>query len=236
MNWLLLITLAILGIGAVLGWRAGFVKSVFSLVSTITVIIVTLLLSPIVTGCFKSSETITEAIYHKLDELIELEFSSADTEEGKNLTDYVDGLSLPESIKNILKNELADAFDGNKEEGSDSADDRLQTLERYICEVLTGLIINTIGFVVTLLVVAAGMALLCFVLDILSRLPVIHQINTLAGAAFGMLEGMMVLWIIFVILTMLGSTEFGQEVLTLISENDFLSLLYDNNPIAKLLF
>lgn len=236
MNWLLLITLAILGIGAVLGWRAGFVKSVFSLVSTIAVIIVTLLLSPIVTGMLKSSETVTDAVYNKLDELINLEFVSDDAGEERNPAEYVDGLSLPKSIKEILKDEIEEVLEGKAEEWEEYTGDRMKQLEAYICEVLTGLILNTIGFVVTLLMTAAGMALLCFVLDVLSRLPVIHQINTFAGAAFGMLESLMLLWIIFVILTMLGSTEFGQKVLTLISENDFLSLLYDNNPIAKLLF
>ena len=43
MNWLLIFALAIIGVFAFIGWRAGFVKSVFSLISTIAVIIITIL-------------------------------------------------------------------------------------------------------------------------------------------------------------------------------------------------
>jgi len=55
MNWLLLIVIAIIAVGAFLGGRAGLVKAVFSLVSTIAVIILTTLLSPIVTGILQEN-------------------------------------------------------------------------------------------------------------------------------------------------------------------------------------
>ena len=54
MNWLLLLALGIIGVFAFIGWRVGFVKSVFSLVSTIAVIVITILVSPIVTNMLMS--------------------------------------------------------------------------------------------------------------------------------------------------------------------------------------
>lgn len=234
MNWLLLVAIAIIGVGAFLGWRAGFVKAVFSLVSTIAVIVLTLLLSPIVTGFLQGNETISGGINDKLNDIINLEFIAEDVEDQNDPASFVNGLSLPESIKEVLKEAIEKILVEKKDEADAFVGDQLATLEAYICEVLTNMIINAVGFVITFIVVAVGMAVLCFVLDALSKLPVIHQLNTIAGIAFGALEGLIILWILFVIITMLGSTEFGQALLAMISESKILSFLYDHNFISKI--
>lgn len=219
MNWLFIATLLIIGGGAFLGWRAGFIKTVFSLVSTIAVIILTILFSPMVTKMLKGSDVIYGGIRGQLASVIHF----PDMEEGTTTDAFIDGLSLPDSIKDTLK---------SNEAISEYAGARLEELEAYICDTLADIIVNAIGFIVTFLVAAAGLALLCFVLNIISKLPVLHQINTLAGVAAGALEGLVVVWIFFIVITMFGTTEFGRETLALISENPVLSFLYDSNLLS----
>ncbi len=219
MNWLFIATMLIIGGGAFLGWRAGFVKTVFSLVSTIAVIILTILFSPMVTNMLKSSDIIYGGIRGQLASIIHF----PDMEEGTTTDDFIDGLSLPDSIKDTLK---------SNEAITEYAGARLEELEVYVCDTLTDIIVNAIGFIVTFLIAAAGLALLCFVLNIISKLPVLHQINTLAGVAVGALEGLVVVWIFFIVITMFGTTEFGRETLALISENPVLSFLYDSNLLS----
>lgn len=220
MNWVLIVTLLLIGGGAWLGWRAGFVKTVFSLISTIAIIVLTLMFSPIVTNLLKGNETVFNAINSKVELVIN--FSDADTTAAT--TDaFIDGLSLPESIKDaIKKNEAVSGYAG----------EQMEHLEAFVCEMLTGIIINAIGFVVTLLIAALGMTVLCFVLDIISRLPVLHQINTMAGVAAGALEGLMLVWIFFIVITMTGTTGFGHEALAQITESPLLSFLYDSNLLS----
>ena len=237
MNWLLLLALAIIGVCAYAGWRVGFVKTVFSLLSTIAVIIITILVSPIVTNMLKSSDTISGAIESKLEEVIDLSgiAENLSSDEEKDPTAFIDGLELPDSIKDTIKNSLADTMEEKKSEAEDFVGDKLNSLEKYICELLTNIILNALGFFVTFLVAAVGIAVLCFVLDLLSKLPVLHQINTLFGVAIGALEGLVILWILFVVITMLGSTGFGQACMAMISESKILSFLYDSNILSKIL-
>lgn len=237
MNWLLLFALAIIGVFAFIGWRVGFVKSVFSLVSTIAVIIITILVSPIVTNMLKSNEKIAGGIQGKLEQVIDLSgvAESLSAEEENDPLAFIDGLELPASIKDTIKNSLAASMEEKKEVAADFVGDKLDALEKYICELLTNIILNALGFFITFIVAAAGIALLCFVLDLLSKLPVLHQINTIAGVAVGALEGLMILWIVFIIITMLGSTGFGQSCLTMINESKILSFLYDSNILSKFL-
>ena len=237
MNWLLLAALAIIGICAYAGWRVGFVKSVFSLISTIAVIIITILVSPIVTNMLKSSETISGTIRSKLEEFIDLSgvAENLSSDEERDPAAFIDGLELPDSIKNTIKESLTETIEEKETEAAAFVGDSLNALEAYICELLTNIILNAIGFFVTFLVAAAAIAVLCFVLDVLSKLPVLHQINTLAGIALGALEGLVILWVVFIVLTMLGSTTFGQSCMTMISESKILSFLYDSNILSKIL-
>ena len=54
MNWILVMVIILIGGGAFLGWRAGLIKTVFSLVSTIAVLILTMIptiiLQPLMCG------------------------------------------------------------------------------------------------------------------------------------------------------------------------------------------
>jgi len=201
------------------------------------VIVITILVSPIVTNMLKSNDTITGTIQSKLEEVIDLagvaENLSADEE--KDPTAFIDGLNLPDSIKDTIKASLADTMEAKEEETAAFVGEKLDSLEGYICELLTNIILNALGFFITFIVAAAGLAILCFVLDLLSKLPVLHQINTLAGAVMGALEGLVVLWIVFIVITMLGSTEFGQNCMAMISESKVLSFLYDSNILSKIL-
>ena len=237
MNWLLLLAIALIGVFAFLGWRVGFVKSVFSLLSTIAVIVITILVSPIVTDILKSNETITGAIAGKLELVIDLSgiAENLSPDEEKDPAAFIDGLELPDSIKNTIKDSLTETMEEKEEKAAAFVGESLDVLEAYICELLTNIILNAIGFFVTFLVAAVGIAILCFVLDVLSKLPVLHQINTLAGLGLGALEGLVILWIVFVVITMLGSTAFGQSCMAMISESKILSFLYDSNILSKIL-
>ena len=238
MNWLLLLSLAIIGICAFAGWRAGFIKSVFSLVSTIAVIVITIMISPMVTGVIKSNETISGTISSKLEEVIDLTqiAKNLSPEEEKDPTAIIDGLQLPESMKEKIKESLADTLEEKENEATAYVGEKLDALETYICERMTDIILNAVGFFVTFLLAAAGVAILCYVLNVISKLPVLHQINTVAGVAFGALEGMVILWILFIAITMLGSTGFGQSCMAMITESKILSFLYDSNVLSRFLF
>ena len=72
MNWILVMVIILIGGGAFLGWRAGFIKTVFSLISTIAVLILTMIFSPVVTNALKSSDLVTNTIHNSLASVIDL--------------------------------------------------------------------------------------------------------------------------------------------------------------------
>ena len=246
----------LIGGGAFLGWRAGLIKTVFSLVSTIAVLILTMIFSPVVTNILKNSDLVTNTIYNGLASIIDLSgiVEALEKEDNDNypvvVTEYpgaieimdiaidpievIENLKLPNSIRDmILDVEIDSTYFDDIERWNEYPEEAIEWIETQICNLLTETILNAIGFFVTFLIASIGVAILCFTLDIISKLPVLHQINTLSGAILGALEGLVLVWIGFIIITMLGSTAFGQEALGLITESELLSYLYNNNILSK---
>ena len=146
MNWLLLSALAIIGIFAFIGWRVGFVKSVFSLISTIAIIIITILVSPLVTNILKNNEKVYGGIEAKLEQVIDLSgiAENLNEEEVKDPLAFIEGLQLPDSIKDTIKDSLTETMEDKREAAADFVGEKLNALETYICGLLTNIILNAL--------------------------------------------------------------------------------------------
>ena len=73
-----------------------------------------------------------------------------------------------------------------------------------------------------------------FALDVVSNLPVLGFVNRLAGGGAGLLCALVVVWVLFIIITLLYTTSFGKEMYDVILGNDITKMIYENNPIMKL--
>ena len=69
-----------------------------------------------------------------------------------------------------------------------------------------------------------------FALDIVAELPVLGFINRLAGGVVGLGCALIIVWVAFIIITMLYMTSIGKEAYELIQNNDIIKMIYDYNP------
>lgn len=223
MNWLLLGVILVVVILAIVGWVVGFSKMMMSMVSIIVVLVVTFVFSPKVANILKEKEGVYNPIYEKVDSVINL---SDGATTGKTAEEIINGLKVPQAIKDmILSNETFSEYVGTE----------IETIEVGINKSLTEMAIKALAFVGTFIASAIIMALLSILLKAISKLPVIHQIDSIAGAALGTLEGILAVWVFFVIVTLLGTTSVGITLLGMIEENSILSFIYDHNLITYFL-
>lgn len=110
----------------------------------------------------------------------------------------------------------------------------VKTFAEYVGEFLSKLIINIVAFLCTFLLVTIVLRAIVFALDIVSELPVLGFFNRLAGGVIGAVGGLIIVWLLFVVITLLYVTSFGREVYQVIQDNDVLRILYENNPLMKL--
>lgn len=224
MNWILVAVLGIIAVLGVVGLKKGLIKMVFSLVSTIVALLVAMLFSPVVSGMMKSNEAIVGFFDEKISAVVDFTPEEAQEETESKQESLIASLPLPETFKEtLLENNTLDNY----------AAMQAQNFEEYVCRQITNVIINAIAFVVTLLLAVIALAILCNVLNLIAKLPLLKQINAAAGLAAGVAEGLLLVWILFVILTMFAGTEFGSEAMSMIAENPLLDFLYKNNMVSK---
>lgn len=221
MNWMLIVVVAILAINALIGMKAGLIKTVFSLCSMMIALVLTVWLSPYVNDYLRGNDKVYNAVSEKVEKVLpELEKTS---DKSKQVS-LIDGLSLPKSIKDsLLENNNAQVYKQMA----------VENFEDYVTGYVTGVVINAMSFSLTFILLIVILWVISIALDIISKLPLLHQINKTAGLLAGLVHGLVIIWLLFIFLTVFSSSSLGQKAMTMISENDFLSLIYNYNYLMK---
>lgn len=137
----------------------------------------------------------------------------------------IEGADIPDVFKSLfLDNNNSETYDGLGVAG----------FVQYISAYASKLIVHILSFIVTFIVVSVVLRAVIFALDIVANLPVLGFFNRLGGAALGAACALVVIWILFMVITMLYSTSFGHEAYDAIQGNGMLKLIYDYNPILKM--
>lgn len=110
----------------------------------------------------------------------------------------------------------------------------VKTFAQYVGHFLAKLIINIVAFLCTFILITIIIRAIVFALDFVSELPVLGILNRLAGGVIGTIGGLVIVWTLFTIVTLLYVTDFGKQTYQLIDSNQLLTVLYDYNPIMKL--
>ena len=108
------------------------------------------------------------------------------------------------------------------------------TFAQYAGAYIAKQVINIIAFILTFIVVTIILRAVVFALDIVTELPGVGALNHLAGGLFGMGIALVIVWIIFMVITLMYTTDIGKEIYRMVEDNTLLKLIYDGNPIMKL--
>ena len=221
MNWLLVVVLMILLGNAIIGMKVGFIKTIFSLVSLILALILTLWISPMVKNYMNTNEKFYNGIASKIEKMLPFgEDEIAQKEQAK----AIEELKVPKSIKKgLLENNTAQHY---KEMA-------INSFKQYVSNYLAGVIINSLAFIMTFVLILILLWVIFMALDLISKLPLLNQVNKTAGLLAGLLHGLIVVWLFFILLNVFASTQFGQSLLKLVGENEILSIIYNNNILLR---
>lgn len=230
-NIILIVIVAFLAFMTFVGYKRGLVKSIFQLLSVVIVLVLVTLLTPIATKLVEKSP-IQPYVHDKAQEFVEknitekLEESAITGLGEKDQLKIINDLPVPKSIKDQL-------IDNNNESGYKELD--VTNFEEYVVEIITNYIVSAIAFVILFVIVFIAVKVAIALLDIITKLPILNMFNKGGGALFGFAEGVIVLWLVFIIATAFSSAQWAQELFKAINDNPVLALIYDNNYLEKLI-
>ena len=124
----------------------------------------------------------------------------------------------------------------NRIEGSDlELLDALRVLgmENAASGYLADEILRWAAFMIALLLAGVLIRGIVFSLGSGSHLPILHGLNKTAGLLLGLGEGVVLLWIFFIVITVCASTRGGAQLLKMTAQSGILSWLYHNNLLLQ---
>lgn len=101
-------------------------------------------------------------------------------------------------------------------------------------EYIYGFASRVLAWIVTYAVAKILLRTLLLSLELMVKVPGLGLLNRLTGSAFGLLQQLLTVWMFFLVLAILGHTEWGQAVCQTVQESMWIGYLYDNNLLLLL--
>lgn len=220
-HWLSVGTAVFLLAMVLYGHYRGFLRIAVSMVALIATLIIVRMGTPYMTNFLLQNTGIHAAMERGLLGIAGAgEVSEEEVQLPAGQRMLIEHLNLPEQMKEAL-------IENNNNEvysllGVDAFMD-------YIGAYLTNMVLNVVCSIVLFLIVYIGIRLIMRWLDLLARLPILSGMNQIAGAILGGVQGLLILWILCLVVTVCSATVWGRAVLEQIETTPWLFFLYKNN-------
>ncbi|MCI6465473.1 MAG: CvpA family protein [Faecalicatena sp.] len=103
----------------------------------------------------------------------------------------------------------------------------------YVASYIARMVIKVLSFLVTFLLAVIIVKALMAAVDIIGELPVVGTLNHLAGGVLGVFVALLIVWLGFLVLTMVYSTVVGKQCFDMIESSQILTFLYDKNILFQ---
>lgn len=203
-----IIIVVFIGILCLEGYRKGFIKTIFDTLG----IIISFFLSKEFYHFVESFLLKNTKLFVKLHDYFELKLSENVI---KNINNNVP-VELQKFVNNILINEASDSF-------------------AAFVDNLSLLIMRSISFVITFLIIYAILLLLTTVINTVMKLPLLNLTNRVFGALMGILKSVILLYLIFALSAPLLSFMQDKPLAQSVLKSESSKIFYDNNIILNYL-
>ena len=248
MNWLFFTTICVLGAFGLIGYLRGLVRTVLGLFATVIALVLAFALTPVVRDWLIKGtgldEKIEERVYSMVVDDVKERTQEQTRESGGTGTvtdsqvreimetnpskneqvELIRGIELPEFLTESL-------LDGNNAEGYRALG--VDTVYRYIAKSAAVVAVRILAGILTFVVIRLLLIIATVLLGkLMKAIPIIGTVDKAAGAAVGVLLGLLVVWALMFVLSFCMNPENYRHLLV---DNVGLQWLSDHNPIHKAL-
>ncbi|MBR5156455.1 MAG: CvpA family protein [Clostridia bacterium] len=208
-----IVLIAIIAVFVIAGSVRGLVKTLFGLGSIVLSIILSLTLYPMVSDVLAQSKVgaiVQDSVSSLLSQEKQITESTELTETTENES------SLPDFVQNTI-------------------DTATQQTTQALSATVTDAALNIISMLIVFVLVKILLWIIAKLLDLATKLPVIHGCNKLLGGVLGCVSGVLIVYLLLGLLTfttLLNTTsDFGRTV----QNSLILSQMYENNILLYFL-
>ncbi len=206
-----IVLIAVIAVFVIVGSYRGLVKTLFGLGSIVLSIILSLTLYPVVSDILAESQ-VGAVVHESVSNLL----GQAQTDNSLPQVSAEPDNALPEIVLNTIDN---------------AAEQTTQALTVTV----TDAALNIISMLIVFILVKILLWIVAKILDLATKLPVIHGCNKLLGGVLGCVSGVLIVYLLLGLLTFTTllntTTDFGRTV----QNSLILSQMYENNILLYFL-
>lgn len=216
-----LVLLAIFGLSVFFGYKRGLINVVFSLCAFVLSLIITIILYNPITNFVINNTQLDDNIKNAIIENGVISGDEDATDEEISDAEDSEDVSLNSYIQKYVGDTITSATNNVVEEAAG-----------VIAEKVVAIIV-AIGLFI---VVRIAMIFLKFVIGGIANLPIIKQFNKLGGTIYGVLIGLVIVYVVLAVLFFIVSVNNNQTITNLIDTSILSKVLYAHNIILNIIF
>jgi len=229
MNGLFVFVTIIFVVTAFVGYKQGLIKILVSLLATLIMFTLVTMLTPYVSNLIREATPLEKTVQKKMSDAFALDgdsnmrFDEVDLPRDAQIA-LIEAAELPDIFREML-------LTNNNNEAYETLG--VSTFGAYVAAYISKVIADVVAFLIILVILIVAFPIVIKALGIINKLPVIGGINRLAGGVLGLGIGLAVVWVVFIILTLMYDTSLGRECFENIESSAMLKALYDKNILMN---
>ena len=229
MNVVDIVILGILGLSVLVGLYRGFISSVASMGGCLLSLGLSFWLSPKLATAIQSNPEILKTLASYTDAATKLgdqalASSNVTTLTETGISEIINKVSLPAPLNTLLQNNLTNQVYGA------AAD-----VGTYVSQTIVGAILNVICFIVCFLALLLVIHFVINFLKVVFKFPVLKQLNSIAGGAFGLIRGALLCFVAFALLPLIQTLLPVKDVNLLVEQSALAPVFNSGNLILAIM-
>jgi len=204
MNVIDIAIIVIMAASIIYGLYRGFLRTILSVACCLISLFVAISFGPRVATAAQNNQGIYNSLKNVTDAVTRIgDVSLADTPveqlSDSSIRQVIDSVGLPASISSILENNIRGRV------FSQSVSDAERTVNVYVEKTLIGIVLNILSFLLCFAVSYIILSIIISLIHHVFQLPILKQMDWLAGGIFGFARGWLILYIVFLIIPILST-------------------------------
>lgn len=206
------------------GYRRGFLRILVYMIGMFGILLAVRACMPTVNEIVMNNTNIYTSVQQRINgSLLEMN-SKNDNTIKENQTETINSYNMPSSIKNsLIENNTEDMYKNLLVEQFDD----------YVSAFLAKKAVSVVSFFVLFIFFWLIFKIVLMIVHIIERIPIIKGLNKMVGALVGGMEALVIVWVAFSGIIFFLGYETGNEVMGMINDSPFLTLLYNTNPLSN---
>ncbi len=209
MNGIDIFVIVVIAVCAVVGMKRGLVKTCLSFFTPVFSLVLTSRVYPAFSKFLRETP-----VYGMIEKGVEKALNLQTISEGVSSqgNEVINGLSIPDFLKtSLIENNNTVVYNILDASG----------LREYIAGYIANVFLNIVSMIIVAVLIFIIIKVIFVMLDIVTKLPIIHGANSMAGLGIGVLQGILIVWIVF-------------TVAVLFVSGDKLTWFYENLETSRL--